>query len=383
MRRVLCLYVTIGSGHRTAANAIRHALLTLAPEVEVQILDPLAATWGGFVSVANFLNAIVLRLPHLYDHSWRTGNARFLGESLAKFRPLASIFEKVLDDFRPDVVVCTHALPCNLLTKLKDRRPTLKLVGVITDFGVHPYWPTEQVDLYAVPSEAAGDVLERRGVRPETILPTGIPVNPVFSESRDARPSALALGLNPDDPIILIVAGAAQFGPYVQFASQLTHLIQNLTQLSSPVQVIVVTGSNDRLKWRLEAQAGHLDLPVRVLGYVDHLHDLMCAATLIVSKPGGLVMAEALAVGRPLIVMPPGQGQERMNADYLVRNGAGLEARDWREALGMLADLLRDPERRQTMTERAASLGKSLAAAQIAQSVMHLIADSVTLNADA
>ncbi len=391
MRRILCLYMTIGSGHRMAANAIRQALLTLTPEVEVRSLDPLAQRWDGFVPVANFINAGMLMLPDFYDRSWQTGNARFLGEGLAKFRPLMSIFEKVLDEFRPEVVVCTHALPCRVLTRLKDRRPELKLVGVITDFGVHPYWPTEQVDLYAVPSEEARGVLEHRGVRREIILPTGIPVNPIFSERRDARQAALALGLNPDEPMVLIIAGAAQFGPYVQFAFQLTRLLRNLTQLPNSVQVVVVTGLNDKLKRRLEAQAGHLDRPVRVLGYVDYLSDLMRAATVIVSKAGGLIMAEALAAARPLIVMPPGQGQERMNAEYLVRNGAGFEARDWREALRLLDELLRDPQRRQAMTERAKSLGKSLAAVHVAQSVMGLgmpvvngrVVESTNLNTNA
>ena len=52
----------------------------------------------------------------------------------------------------------------------------------------------------------------------------------------------------------------------------------------------------------------------------------MAASDLLVTKPGGLTSSEALAVGRPLLIVDPIPGQEAANSDYLLERGAAVKA---------------------------------------------------------
>jgi processive 1,2-diacylglycerol beta-glucosyltransferase len=102
------------------------------------------------------------------------------------------------------------------------------------------------------------------------------------------------------------------------------------------------------------------------------MHGLLGAANLVVSKPGGLTTAEALACGVPLIVVNPIPGQESRNADYLLENGAGLKANAIAALPGKVEGLLSSPERLALMRRKAKALGRPLAAFDVAQKVFEL-----------
>src|SRR5206468_4326301 len=62
--------------------------------------------------------------------------------------------------------------------------------------------------------------------------------------------------------------------------------------------------------------------PTHVLGFVTNMHECMAVADLIITKPGGLTSAEALALGKPLLILSPIPGQEMANSDFLLERGA-------------------------------------------------------------
>ena len=68
--------------------------------------------------------------------------------------------------------------------------------------------------------------------------------------------------------------------------------------------------------------------------YVEHMPALLCAADLILSKAGGLIVTKVLACGRPLLFIDVTPGQEEGNAEYVIRNGAGDWAKTPLKALG-------------------------------------------------
>lgn len=58
---------------------------------------------------------------------------------------------RVLADKKPDVLVFTHPFPAGAAALLKrQRRLTIPLVGVITDFAIHQLWVYPQIDAYFV-----------------------------------------------------------------------------------------------------------------------------------------------------------------------------------------------------------------------------------------
>jgi 1,2-diacylglycerol 3-beta-galactosyltransferase len=84
-------------------------------------------------------------------------------------------------------------------------------------------------------------------------------------------------------------------------------------------------------------------------------------------KAGGLVITEALACGRPMILIDAIPGQETGNADYVVQNEAGALALSPVEVLEILADWLRDDGALlKQRAQNACRLGKAEAANDVA-----------------
>ncbi len=161
-------------------------------------------------------------------------------------------------------------------------------------------------------------------------------------------------------------------GPYRHFKESLAVSLPALASMPR-VSVAVVTGRDDEFAEELKTRsAGFGTTNVHVLGYVEHMAPLMAASDVALAKPGGLVCAECIDMGLPLVLVGPAAGQERANATALVNAGAAVFAEDPR----MLAEFTRKaaahPKRLARMRATAESLARPLAAADIATRVLAL-----------
>jgi UDP-N-acetylglucosamine:LPS N-acetylglucosamine transferase len=91
----------------------------------------------------------------------------------------------------------------------------------------------------------------------------------------------------------------------------------------------------------------------------------------VVGKPGGITVAEALACGRPLLATRSLGGQEGFNVDFLTRHEVGGLVADG-ELLERVDALFRDREGLQNMQRRAWLLGQRDGAAKVAQLALDL-----------
>jgi len=105
----------------------------------------------------------------------------------------------------------------------------------------------------------------------------------------------------------------------------------------------------------------------RVLGFTKEMPELMAASTMILSKPGGMTTAEALARGLPMMILDPIGGQEERNADVLLEAGAAVKCTEVTLVAHKLRRLLDDPVRLERMREAARTLGRPNAATEIAR----------------
>ena len=101
------------------------------------------------------------------------------------------------------------------------------------------------------------------------------------------------------------------------------------------------------------------------------MRDLMGAATLLLSKPGGLTTAEALACGLPMVILDPVGGQEERNADMLLENGAAIKCTEVTVLAHKLGNLLADRERLAAMSANARRLSRPEAARAIVDTVLN------------
>ena len=98
----------------------------------------------------------------------------------------------------------------------------------------------------------------------------------------------------------------------------------------------------------------------------------MRAADLLVTKPGGITCAEALALGLPLLLIDPLPGHEEENAAYLAGTGAALVVGRNRVADAAHELLFRRPERLAAMAAAARRAGYPASALTIAAEVLTL-----------
>jgi processive 1,2-diacylglycerol beta-glucosyltransferase len=88
--------------------------------------------------------------------------------------------------------------------------------------------------------------------------------------------------------------------------------------------------------------AGH-EQRLKVFGFVDHVRTMMAAADILVTKAGGLTLAEALAAELPVICFGSLPGQEARNERFAAMAGVGLVAGSGAQLQRVIAAALRDP----------------------------------------
>ena len=145
-----------------------------------------------------------------------------------------------------------------------------------------------------------------------------------------------------------------------------------LASLDRPFVAIAVCGDHRRLAARLR-QRFDGDARFRIL---DRVHDMACvmgAADLVVSKAGAMTCAEALALGRPLLLHRSLPGQERTNEACLVAAGAALRARNRGELRRRLDTLLAEPALRAALARTARSLRRPEAGRTVAKEMLALL----------
>jgi len=306
---------------------------------------------------------MVRTIPQLYGFIYdRAERATAAGG----FRVWASEFTArnirgLMERLRPSAVVCTHAFPCGVMSAYKRLYdPSLPVMGIVTDFVVHPFWIYRNVDAYAVATPEIRAALIGRGIEPEIVGVDGIPVNPRFGmHPHDRGALREALGLPREGAVALVMGGGLGLGPVAA-------TVRALARTSVPVTPVVIVGKNRRLERRLAEEARADGGEVRVLGFVENVFDWMHAADVLVTKPGGLTTSEALAAGVPLVLLRPLPGQEERNARYLVSRGAALRATRGADLVRVVDGVLHDAATAARVRAGAAQLAHPDAAERIA-----------------
>lgn len=365
---ILILHATAGAGHTRAAQAIAAALKPSGRSYRV--VDILECTTALFrrLYVKSYID-LVQKAPelwgYLYDKSDVVAHpdSRRARTLLAFDKVNSRAFKTVLEETKPEVVVCTHFLPLELLSDLKRRgKLTVPVHAVITDVSPHALWVYPHIDRYHVATPSAARELFRKGFPAERISVTGIPVDPIFSHRTPPPQARAQLGL-PEKPTVLLLSGGFGVGP-------VTEMIASFAGAQRDLSLVVVAGKNAALEKECHALAAKLPLPVKVHGFVTNMHELMDAADLIVTKPGGLTTNEILAKGKPMALVSPIPGQEQRNCEYLLEQGAAVRLYDVGDAANALETLLSDSARMKRMSSAARTIARPNAANDIAAAVL-------------
>jgi processive 1,2-diacylglycerol beta-glucosyltransferase len=372
---ILVMSAAVGAGHLRAAQAVELALLQTVPGARVQNIDILELTNATFRRMyGQAYIDLVNRAPHvvgyfydLMDKPPKTSRGHRDKFRLAFEKLNLKRFVEMLCDDPPDLVINTHFLPAEIIASLrKAGKCDFPHVTVTTDFDTHRLWVNQPCDRYFTAIEDGAVNLAAWGVPRETITVTGIPIHPVFAAPKDRAEVIKRQGLAGDRPILLQSAGGFGVGP-------IGKIYQALLSVEIPVELVVVTGRNADAK----RQLSQIDVPqrhrVHILGFTDQMDELMCAADLLVSKPGGLTTSEALARGCPMVIMDPIPGQESRNSDFLLENGAAIKANNLATLAYKVSSLLSDRSRLARLKSNAAKLGRPRAAFNVVEQSLAIL----------
>jgi processive 1,2-diacylglycerol beta-glucosyltransferase len=427
--RILIATSSLGSGHVTAARAVKCALRERVPEASIRILDFWSLIDGqAAATVRQTYLHLVQEHPLIYDRLHRI-DQRVWRDVLMGSGPCSSALTTILDLLRghirdsdesfdggghhpgdrvlmrmlcatfpgngqvtpatqlmvrmalvkwvwarlvrrmalevkgwaPDVIVATQMCPAALLTASRRRYGLeIPIIGVLTDFGVHDFWVQPGIDHHCVahPSIANMDRLDSSGV-----IASGIPLMPGFRNPPTQQEARRMLGLSLDRRIVLVPGGGLGLG----VDSVTARLLGGTTN----VQVVALPGHCRQGAERLEALKQQYPSRLHVSPWTNHVERLLAAADVVVGKPGGLTVAEALACGRPLYPVRALRGQEGFNVQFLEQHGVGRLLQE-KDLVASLEPLLADPARLGALQGAAWNLGQRDGAARIAARALAL-----------
>jgi processive 1,2-diacylglycerol beta-glucosyltransferase len=365
---ILILSSAIGSGHTRASAALVRGVALLDPARTCSIVDFPHLVSPGIEQLLRSAYLGSLKLwPEAYGRIYRSSEGGRPG-SYRDFVERAGLktLERLVSSTGARALVAPHFYGAGVLGNYKERNPGAFAAVVLTDYVPHPIGVPSNLDLYVVADEAAAEVVARLGVPEEKIHPTGIPIDPLFEEPADpsgVRRELLKLEEDDDLPIVLVMGGGLGGG-------ELENAVSFLFKASAAMHLVVLCGSNDRTRERLERRAAREGHSATFLAFTDRVRELMAGATVLVTKPGGMSCTEALASALPQILFNPIPGQEEDNAAAMARYGAGVVVKGMGEILDETMEILTSPEHRRRMVQCARAAHRPHSARSAAELIL-------------
>jgi processive 1,2-diacylglycerol beta-glucosyltransferase len=362
----------VGAGHVQAARAIEEALVLRGLRHRVRFIDVMQHVPGWFRSVyAGGYARLASRWPGLYGLGYHLSDLPRSDWPNRGERMRVALEERMIAPLRddletdpPDWIVHTHFLaPAVLGRWIRAARLHTRQAVVVTDFHPHRIWLAEQVDRYFVACEAAQQTLVRRGLTPDQIEISGIPILARHRRRVDREAARQHFGWPADRPVLLLLSGSDFVtGPFLT-------VLERLLQAFPEAIIQVATGRNESLYRQVCARAA-TNRHLRVIGFTEWMHELLVGATIVLSKTGGITTSECLAHGAAMVGLFPLPGQEALNADYLAARGAGVKISSVAQVVPAVAALLENERALEALRGHAARLGRPHAADAVADTLL-------------
>jgi UDP-N-acetylglucosamine--N-acetylmuramyl-(pentapeptide) pyrophosphoryl-undecaprenol N-acetylglucosamine transferase len=211
-------------------------------------------------------------------------------------------------------------------------------------------------------------------LRTRNVTITGTPVRPEF-RSADAAACRVALGLDPDRPVLLVMGGS-------QGASGINELVANslplIAERAPSLQWIHLAGSNDAAK--LAGVYAGLNLRAVVHPYFHRMELALGAASVTISRAGASSLAEIAAMRLPSVLIPYPAATD----DHQFHNARAMEASGAARLLEqkiatpgtlteVLWDLIEKPAVREKMQSALAQWHSPCAAERIAVAMLRAV----------
>ncbi len=315
MRSALILSGSIGKGHDSVALACEATLA--ARGLKARSLDCMRLLGDAGSAAGDAVFRRLLSIPTVYDgfhfSHLRTGTRLATTmDSLARSRLVPRLRAELRAEQEPALLLAVFPTGASAAGRLKREAPELLSVALCTDACAHQMWIHRGIDLYLVCSPLS-EVTLRRYEPHASVAIVPPPVRPVFYEPPSRASARALLGVPPDDPCVLVMAGGWGLGPLASSAKALA---------AAGYWVLAVAGLNERLRERL-SRIGQQEKRILPFGFTERVPELMAAADVVVTSPGQ-TCHEARVLQRPLILLDVVPGHGRENALHEIEMGGAF-----------------------------------------------------------
>ncbi len=306
--KILILSSRFGMGHFAAAKTLADKIDKSIGDVEVCVEDVLEYAidkqscdyiYDSYFFVVNHSGRMVKYVSKLIENEEKDIKNPFEGIML-------KVLEKLIEDRKPDIIISTYSYYARLASLYIDKTGSkVPLVTYITDVSTHKVWINPNTDLYMVASDTTKQELIRRGISADNIIISGIPVKEEFKDP--------AASIQEETKRLLIMGGGFGLVPKtVDFYEQINALPN--------VKTTVICARNKKIYEKLHGKFENIE----VIGFSDKVHEYMKEADLLITKPGGLTVFEAIHSQLPMMVFNPILIQEVHNSIYIEKNNIGF-----------------------------------------------------------
>lgn len=322
MKRLLVLYASYGSGHKSVGLNIKKYYEEKGYEVmDIDLLSYSLPIIGSFTK--NISETIMTNVPGVWSLLFYAFDNRLTGTIYQKVSlklfDNKKLREQILD-FNPDLVIATHFYGSGLVAKYKHNgiiNP--KLITVVTDYKAHDAWlkDIKNTDAIVVSHNEEKKRLIKYGFKNKQVWTSGIPILS-NDNAFDKSELLLKFKLKGKRPVILFFAGGGNGA-----LNNLKYL-KTLIKEDVNAEILFVAGKNKKAKNKaLEYVKRYNAKNVKVFGFVN-VEDFYRVSDFVITKPGGAQVTECLYYKKPMILIKSNGGQEIENRLFLLKKGYAL-----------------------------------------------------------
>lgn len=403
---ILILTASTGGGHLRAAASLKSYIAENSENNNVKVIDALEYINPILnKTITEGYEQMAKKVPKLFGSLYKSSNKEnILGSFLAGFMAvIAKYLLPLIESFDPQIIITTHPFVTTMVSNLKEHNKISQpLICIMTDYAPHKTWINKCVDSYIVSNEGMIDVMVKMGADKEKIHPFGIPIDDAFYTIRDKDEILKEIGLESNVLTILIMAGS--FG-----VTDIVEIYNDIVKIDLDFQIIVITGKNKKLydmfqkriyrkpkittivrgrklkrKLRLKRTKKARFLrkkfrrknksikPTRLLYFTNEVDKYMQVSDLIITKPGGLTISEALACNLPMAIFDAIPGQEEENAEFLINNNMAVKIGKGKSCTETIEKLLTQDNTLEYMKASCRSFDKSASSENIFMEISRL-----------
>lgn len=330
MSKVLIYSAGTGGGHLECAKVLQSKFIQLGHEVVIiDFLKEINIRLDKFV--VNFNSLITGNLPNLYGHLYygfdnELNQKRFTSLLIKVARN--KLYKNIIVE-SPDLIIGTHSFLNGIIGYLKGNNLiNIPFISLITDYKPHQNHIHQYIDAYITGSEDLTKEFVNRNIPKERVYPFGIPIRDEFLNRIHTY--------NKNKTFKILVMGGS-LG-----LKDMKKSLQSVSQIDRDIHITVISGNNIKLKEYFENTYEDLiaEGKITIYGYYNEIATLMYNSDVLITKPGGITITEAISMNLPIIVPYFIPGQEKENLKYLIDNGLGIYIKDQRELGSLIEDLM-------------------------------------------